>query len=500
MTRVFSPLLIISVALLLCSVTLPAQSFCIYSAIGTGVPGGFPYVSALRSFDDGTGQALYAGGSFITMDGVAANRIAKWDGATWAPLGAGTNNLVNSITEFNDPAGRALYVGGIFTMAGGASANRVARWDGTSWSPLGSGTNNAVNAMAVFDDGTGPALYLGGTFTMAGGAPANRVAKWDGVSFTPLGMGLGGPVTCLEVFDDGTGPALFAGGSFTTAGGIAASNIAKWDGTTWSPLGTGTNSGPYTMQVYDDGLGAGPNLIVAGYIFSAGGVAGTTNIARWDGTNWFALLNGADASVACLEVMDDLTGPKLYVGGTFTAPSLVPANRIATWDGIQWNPLLGGLDDAARSMTIHNGPFGPSLYVGGQFLTADGITCNGIAQISCLAVIGNHITQVGGPGGPVWVNNFGLTPGHEYYNVFSTTLCPTQGGGPYLGLCATNPLDLLALVYLPIGTSPVHFIAGDSYVNHGPFLVPPVTIDMVTFEIIGGAVGAVSPVNRFMAQ
>ena len=33
------------------------------------------------------GGNVYAGGTFTNMGGVAANRIAKWDGATWSALG-----------------------------------------------------------------------------------------------------------------------------------------------------------------------------------------------------------------------------------------------------------------------------------------------------------------------------------------------------------------------------------------------------------------------------
>jgi hypothetical protein len=31
----------------------------------------------------------------------------------------------------------------------------MARWDGASWSPLGSGMNQWVNTLAVYDDGGG---------------------------------------------------------------------------------------------------------------------------------------------------------------------------------------------------------------------------------------------------------------------------------------------------------------------------------------------------------
>ncbi len=88
---------------------------------------------------------------------------------------------------FDDGSGPALYVGGSFNTAGGASVNNIARWDGQTWSPLGAGLDSSVAVMIVFDDGLGggPALYVGGWFENAGGRPAHNIAKWDGKAWLP---------------------------------------------------------------------------------------------------------------------------------------------------------------------------------------------------------------------------------------------------------------------------------------------------------------------------
>ena len=134
-----------------------------------GEPGMNQRVHALAVFDDGGGAALYAGGDFTSAGGVAANRVAKWDGSSWAPLAGGTSGTVQALTVFDDGGGEALYAGGWFSTSGGAL--RVAKWDGSSWTALGSGMNLPVFALTVFDDGGGSALYAGGDFTIAGGAP-----------------------------------------------------------------------------------------------------------------------------------------------------------------------------------------------------------------------------------------------------------------------------------------------------------------------------------------
>ncbi len=63
-------------------------------------------------------------------------------------------------------------------MAGDVAANRIAKWDGTQWAPLGSGMDSYVSTLIGFDDGTGPALYAGGSFQRAGDIRCNGIAAW----------------------------------------------------------------------------------------------------------------------------------------------------------------------------------------------------------------------------------------------------------------------------------------------------------------------------------
>jgi hypothetical protein len=186
--------------------------------------------------EDGPGgnpPALFAGGSFTTAGGVPANRIARWDGTAWTPVGAGTNSTVQALLVHTDASGPALFVAGNFTTAGGATANRVARWSGSAWSSLGSGTGNGLNslgmAMATYDDGTGPALFVGGQFTTAGGLTAGRLARWNG-SWSPVGTsGVNSTVNALASFTiDPAGQSLWIGGAFDSADAKPSTSIARW--------------------------------------------------------------------------------------------------------------------------------------------------------------------------------------------------------------------------------------------------------------------------------
>ena len=114
---------------------------------------------------------LYAGGIFTTAGGNPANYIAVWDGFSWAAVGGGMNNPVNTLLS----NGGNVYAGGWFTQAGGNSANYIANWNGSNWSPLGNGMNNAVSALVVHNS----QLYAGGKFTQADGNPTNYIAKRD---------------------------------------------------------------------------------------------------------------------------------------------------------------------------------------------------------------------------------------------------------------------------------------------------------------------------------
>lgn len=354
-----------------------------WSSVGGGVSSvqGFSsQISAMAVFDDGSGPALYVGGLFNTAGSVEAFSIAKWNGQEWSTVGDGVNNTVVTLKVFDDGSGSgpALYAGGLFTTAGGVDVNRIAKWDGQQWSPVGDGMNSTVLTLMIFDDGSGPALIAGGTFTAAGGVEANRIAKWDGQEWSPVGGGLDDTVWDLVVFDDGRGPALYAGGSFTTAGSTESSKIAKWDGQAWSSVGGGVDATVRNLTVFDDG--SGPVLYVGGW-FSAAGEVSANRIAKWDGSRWSSLGSGVNNPVLALGVFDYGNGQDLYVGGLFTTAGGETVNRIAKWDSQEWTPLGGnGLSSTVRALTVFDDGSGPALYAGGSFTSVGGIDVNRIAK------------------------------------------------------------------------------------------------------------------------
>jgi hypothetical protein len=127
------------------------------------------------------------------------------------------NLTVRSLTVFDDGGGPALYAGGQFTTAGGLAANRIAKWDGSSWGALGSGmSGGAVLALTAFDDGTGlAALHAGGSFGSAIDSSDSYLAKWgcpitsSGTVYCTAGTTTTGCVPAIS----GTGNASASAGS-----------------------------------------------------------------------------------------------------------------------------------------------------------------------------------------------------------------------------------------------------------------------------------------------
>ena len=116
-------------------------------------------------------------GTFSTVGGVNAVGIARWDGVAWSAYGSGlpgnhpsTPGHAYCVTVL--PGGE-LIAGGAFTAAGGVAANRVARWNGAAWSALGSGTDNDVLALTRLANDY---VIVGGNFTTANGEPSPYLA------------------------------------------------------------------------------------------------------------------------------------------------------------------------------------------------------------------------------------------------------------------------------------------------------------------------------------
>ena len=357
-----------------------------WSEFGGGVSGlltsNLPtFVASILVDDQVDSHDIYIAGNFTLAGNVESHGIAKWNGSSWSPVGAGFNGVVRTLTFFDGGRGPCLIAGGDFTSSGLHSVNHVAMFNGSEWDSLGAGLSNSVNALIVFDDGPGSHLYAGGSFNFADGQLVRRVAKWTGNGWVALAGGTNGLVTTMASYVNDGKPVLVVAGSFMTAGGVPASRIAQWDGTSWTPLGDGLGSLNETGATVTSlvTIGAKQKVqLVAGGRFSASGAQPLSNVALWNGENWSNLGVGVNGAVECL-YLGKSNDSEIFAGGTFSGPPGEPEwgqtlSRIARWDGQVWCNLDRGIGTTGLGtvFSIAEEHKSQRLFVGGDFLSASG--------------------------------------------------------------------------------------------------------------------------------
>jgi hypothetical protein len=282
-------------------------------------------VTSLAVYDDGTGPALYAGGSSFNLPNQPLPRtyygVVKWDGQSWSGTGFPSNpGGVADMAVYDDGQGPALYA---LTQ----SSSALWRWRGGTWAPVPGAPSGW--ALAGFDDGGGPALYVGGSFTLAGGVPASNLARLSQGVWSQAAGGVNGPVTCIRVLDLGQGPRLFAAGEFNRAGTTPVQFVASWDGASWAAYPfTGYHmfqlAGGRTFTSFAALRDARnrPLLALGSADFSTypgGEVRG--GVLVWDGERWFSGGGPASQGVNAL-LADEIGGSQgILVGGWMPGPT-----------------------------------------------------------------------------------------------------------------------------------------------------------------------------------
>lgn len=331
----------------------------------------------------GASGVVNTGGWNVTLDpkrGPVLSResAAPMSDASWSALPRnglkGNGAYVRAMVVYNG----ALYVGGSFLLSfdNGLALNNIAKFDGTNWSALAeNGLTDEVTSLAVFN-GT---LYVGGWFTRTGDDVTknlNHIAKYNGTSWSALSKnGLNGAVYAFEVFDSN----LYVGGDFSSTQSpvlpTTLYNIARYDGTTWFALpNDGLNSDVYAIK------SVGFALYVGGD-FTASATGGVTlnKIAYLGDDEWGAMPNNG-LSGDVLALATDGTSFVLYVGGEFhlTSDGTIELHKVAKYDGTWSGFPHNGLNGDVNSILVE----GTDVYVGGSFSKTfdNSVTLNRIAR------------------------------------------------------------------------------------------------------------------------
>jgi hypothetical protein len=336
-----------------------------------------------------SGTHVYAGGAFEDAGGnTNADYIAYWNGSSWTALGGGLGGNVYAITI----VGNNVYAGGDFT----APFLRIARFDG-SWNPLSSGVDGTVSATLSL----GGKILVGGTFETAGGNPARGLAEWDPLTsqWIPVSNSSvsnfawnSSVITSVEALVS-SGSDLYVGGNFKDVGRNNANDyVTRRSGTSFVPIGSKTVE-PLNGEV-ETVVISGTDVYVGGNFTNAGNTPGADYIAKWDGTQWSALLSGTAGLTGTVHAIA-LQGNDVYVGGEFQkAGGNSSANYLARWDGSKWTGLLSGTDGVTS--TVYTIAFSGTsqLFVGGAFTSTTPVSLTHIAKANIVTTTGTVTTPV----------------------------------------------------------------------------------------------------------
>lgn len=217
----------------------------------------------------------------------------------------------------------------------------------------------------------------------------------------PIGesFSLSASVNALAVFDAGAGPRLYAGGSFVSIEFQTAQHLAVWDGLAWTRVLPGATAAAVpgfgtsirVIKVLDDG--SGPALFVGGQFRSIGGIDAMM-VARFDGTLWSSVAEGLEAyspapgftTVYDLAVFDSGQGPELYVGGFFRLASQPSTGGVAKRTNGVWSVVADGIgSDSGQpvgvgALRVFDDGSGEALFVSGSFRYAGGQPARNIAR------------------------------------------------------------------------------------------------------------------------
>ncbi|MBK8975655.1 MAG: hypothetical protein IPM29_06990 [Planctomycetes bacterium] len=319
-----------------------------------GIANGAPVIFALRAFRAGT----VAGGRFSQAGGQPAANLASWDGANWTPVGGGCNGDVNALAVLRSGE---LIVGGAFTTVGaGVPAVGVAQWNGTAWRALGTGLAGTVNAVLETTSGR---LLVGGVLSV-GGVPTG-VAAWNGVAWSIPGGGIAGTVNALAEMPNGD---VVAGGTIPGPNGLLV-----WNGVQpWRPTGS-PNGRVLALLTRRDGT-----LAIGGDFTSLGGLTGLAGVASYDGASFGAYGRGLSVSGSVRAFVETVSG-ELLAGGSFTAGAIAPSTGIARFDGTNWVTVQRGVD---RSVFALERVDDLTVLAGGDFSLVGGLVSTRLATLA----------------------------------------------------------------------------------------------------------------------
>ena len=126
--------------------------------------------------------------------------VVQWNGTDWTELsgpgGTGVDAAALTLQRFDEGSGDALFAGGEFTQAGGVAVNGLAQWNGSAWGDVDSadftrgyhflGDPPVIRTLRSVERPGVNSLYLSGDFVQVDEIPARDwVARNCAVPLAP---------------------------------------------------------------------------------------------------------------------------------------------------------------------------------------------------------------------------------------------------------------------------------------------------------------------------
>ena len=346
--------------------------------------------------------------------------------------------IINAVAV--DPRTGSFFVGGSFSSIDNVAAVNIAFYDKTSdrfFRLFGKGLKHpqefnlsSVNALTV----SGNYLFVGGSFSQTANAlpttGLNNVARYyigngslsdvqNGYFEAVSNNGLNGTVNALEVL----GNDLYVGGSFsnTSSGSVSGlNNLSRYAincaSNCWSSVYNGGMNG--TVKALKKGTVFSSDVLFIGGEFSAFIPANSAVrfAAYLPGNNSQLLLPGFNGSVNALAYSNG----RIYAGGSFTknADNNIDLQRIAYYElGSMGNfqQLGNGLNGGVHALAILD----DFVFVGGFFHQTGSQTVNNIAYIDPFHPFGVSYYSLPGNGVNDFVYALGIDEGQFLSNVIA---------------------------------------------------------------------------------
>jgi hypothetical protein len=342
------------------------------------------------------GDEVFIGGGFNSLNGQQnTGRFGRYNLQTGEFSGLGTavpDNFVAGFFTYDDGNGEQVYIAGSFNSVsvGGfplPNSRGLVRWDGTTVTAIpNSPFTGTFDFMWDGLDYNGLLVTAGNGGRFDGGQIIQKptFATWDGTTWTKLSDEFGGLVAPVILTMAEFQGEVYIGGRFASFDAdlddpnnpiVESNNIMRWDGTNFSSVGGGVFratsivSQVLALEVFDDG--SGEKLYVGGRFDRLGSQSGEVSaaVARWNGTTWEALpgFPQAGREVRDFAVYDG----ELYAVGNFEIDEFGLNRKFAKWTGSGWEEVgagfagAGGDENPAGITATDRG-----LFIGGAFTSA----------------------------------------------------------------------------------------------------------------------------------